>query len=299
MTAVDPPSAGHLPNIVVVTGISGAGKSTALKALEDAGFDAVDNPPMRVIPDLIRESAGAEGLAVGVDVRSRGFSVDAVTALLADHPGARLMLLDCDSDVARRRFTETRRRHPLPGAASPAEGIQQEKRLLQPLRGYAERVIDTSLLTARDLRRLVQAAFAGARFQQLSVAIESFSFPKGALRGADLVFDVRFLANPHYEDTLRPLTGRDEKVADFVKADPNYEPFIERLQGLLLFLLPLYEQEGKSYLTVAVGCTGGRHRSVAVAEHLGAFLTDQGWPVRIGHREIERRAPVSELEGAA
>lgn len=287
------------PNIVIVTGISGAGKSTALHALEDAGFDAVDNPPLTLAPALIAEGAEGIGLALGVDVRSRGFSVDAVEALLDANPGARLMYLDCDVDVAIRRFTETRRRHPLVEAGAPSRGIRQEKIILEPLRVRAERVIDTSLLSGRELRRLVQSAFGGGGDQHLSVAVESFSFAKGAPRGADLVFDVRFLANPHYEDSLRPLTGLDRAVADFVAADPSFKPFIERLQDLLLFLLPLYEQEGKSYLTVAVGCTGGRHRSVMTTERLGAFLTGRGWPVRIGHREIERRASVNEMEGAA
>lgn len=287
------------PNIVIVTGISGAGKSTALRALEDAGFDAVDNPPLTLAPALIEGGAAGVGLAIGVDVRSRGFSTEAVMKLLEANPGARLMFLDCDIDVAIRRFTETRRRHPLVDAGSPNEGIRREKAMLEPLRTPAERVIDTSLLTGRELRRLVQAAFGGPMDQHLGVAIESFSFAKGAPRGADLVFDVRFLANPHYVDALRPLTGLDRQVADFVAADPNFKPFIDRLQDLLLFLLPLYEQEGKSYLTVAIGCTGGRHRSVMATERLGAFLTDRGWPVRIGHREIERRSSLSEMEGAA
>jgi len=288
--------------VVIVTGVSGAGKSTALGALEDAGYDAVDNPPLALAPALVADSAAAgdaRGLALGVDVRSRGFSAEAVSALIASTPGARLIYLDCDVDVALRRFTETRRRHPLTEAGGAADGIRREKEILEPLRALAEKVIDTSLLTGRDLRRIVQAAFAAPGEARLGVSLESFSFPKGAPRGADLVFDVRFLANPHYDEALRPLTGLDAAVAGFVAADPNYGPFVGRLEDLLQFLLPLYEQEGKSYLTVAIGCTGGRHRSVAVTERLGAFLKGRGWPVRVGHREIERRASVNELEGAA
>ncbi len=287
------------PNIVIVTGVSGAGKSTALRALEDAGFVAVDNPPLSLAPAMIEQESAGAGLAIGVDVRTRGFSTDAVEALLKAYPGARLMFLDCDPEVAIRRFTETRRRHPMVDAKSPAEGMRRERLLLSPLRVVAERVIDTSLLSERELRRLVRAAFGGQGESQLSVAVESFSFPKGAPRGAELVFDVRFLANPHYVDELRPLTGLDRRVAEYIEADPNYAPFMDRLQDLALFLLPLYEQEGKSYLNIAIGCTGGRHRSVAVTERLGLYLIDRGWPVRIGHREIERRSALSEIEGAA
>ena len=286
-------------NIVIVTGVSGAGKTTALRALEDAGFDAVDNPPLTLAPALVKETAGGGGLAIGMDLRSRGFSADALAAFLRETPSARLVFLDCDVDVALRRFTETRRRHPLVEAGSPGGGIRREKAILDPLRSLADRVIDTSLLNGRELRRMVQAAYGDPNDKQLGVAIESFSFAKGAPRGADLVFDVRFLANPHYDEDLRPLTGRDAPVAEFVEADPNFSPFMLRLLDLALFLLPLFEQEGKSYLTIAIGCTGGRHRSVATAERLARDLTDRGWPVRIAHREIERTSTVNELEGAA
>ncbi len=278
------------PNIVIVTGVSGAGKSTALRALEDAGFDAVDNPPLALAPTLIDIADVGDDLALGMDMRSRGFSAGALLDLLDVYPEARLVFLDCDGDVAIRRFTETRRRHPLAGA--PADGIAKEKTALEPLRAAAERVIDTSLLTGRELRLLVQEAFGGGDDQRLAVAIESFSFAQGAPRGADLVFDVRFLANPHYVDDLRPHTGLDAPVAAFIAGDPSYKPFLDRIQDLLLFLLPLYEREGKSYLTVAVGCTGGRHRSVAATEAIGTALKDRGWPVRIAHREIERSAPL-------
>ncbi len=287
------------PNIIIVTGISGAGKSTALHALEDAGFDAIDNPPLTVLPALIEACENSAGLAIGVDIRSRGFSLEAIKRLLADYPGARLLFLDCDLEVAIRRFTETRRRHPLADAGSPVEGIRLERATMEPLRAQAERVIDTSLLSGRELRRLIQAGFGGNTERHLSLTLESFSFPKGAPRGADLVFDVRFLANPHYEDALRPLTGLDGDVAAFIQRDPNFQGFMDRLQDMLIYLLPLYELEGKSYLTVAIGCTGGRHRSVAVTEQLGAYLGERGWPVRIGHREIERRSPMNDVEGAA
>jgi len=291
----------EVSNLIIVTGISGAGKSTALRALEDIGYDAVDNPPLKLAAALIADSANARtgvGLALGMDVRSRGFSAAAVVQLLDAHPSAQLIFLDCDLDVAIRRFTETRRRHPLVAAGSPDDGIRQEKALLEPLRSRAAKAIDTSLLTGRDLRRVVQETFAGDGDHRLGVSVESFSFAKGAPRGADLVFDVRFLSNPHYEEKLRPLSGLDTPVADFVAADPAFAPFMARLEDLLMFLLPLYEREGKSYLTVGIGCTGGRHRSVMATERLGAALTKRGWPVRIAHRELERRASVRDLEGA-
>ena len=266
------------PNVVIVTGISGAGKSTALRALEDAGFVAVDNPPLTLASALIADGSDGPGLAIGVDIRSRGFSVQAVVDLLEEYPGARLVFLDCEVGAAIRRFTETRRRHPIADAASPAQAIRQEKAILDPLRIHAERLIDTTLLSARDLRRLVQAAFSAGGVPHLSVAIDSFSFAKRSPCGADLVFDVRFLANPHYQDDLRPLTGLDRRVNEFVESDPSYDPFMKKLEDMVAFLLPLYEHEGKSYLTVGIGCTGGRHRSVTVAEHLGKLLTERGWP---------------------
>jgi UPF0042 nucleotide-binding protein len=287
------------PNVVIVTGISGAGKSTALRALEDAGFVAVDNPPLTLASALIADGSDGPGLAIGVDIRSRGFSVQAVVDLLEEYPGARLVFLDCEVGAAIRRFTETRRRHPIADAASPAQAIRQEKAILDPLRIHAERLIDTTLLSARDLRRLVQAAFSAGGVPHLSVAIDSFSFAKRSPCGADLVFDVRFLANPHYQDDLRPLTGLDRRVNEFVESDPSYDPFMKKLEDMVAFLLPLYEHEGKSYLTVGIGCTGGRHRSVTVAEHLGKLLTERGWPVQITHREIERRADVNPLEAAS
>lgn len=284
------------PNVVIVTGISGAGKSTALRALEDAGFDAVDNPPMTLASALIAETESGSGLAIGVDIRSRGFSTDAVIALLKENPDARLMFLDCDIGIAIRRFTETRRRHPIADAPSPAQAIRQEKALLEPLRMHAEQLIDTSILSARDLRRMVQAAFNADGMPHLSVAIDSFSFAKRAPRGADLVFDVRFLANPHYQEELKPLTGLDAPVAEFVAADPSYKPFMQKLEDMVAFLLPLYEHEGKSYLTIGIGCTGGRHRSVTVAEHLSRLLTEQGWPVQVTHRESDVSPKANPLE---
>jgi len=294
---MDRPSAnGHA---LIVTGVSGAGKSTALKALEDVGYDAVDNPPLAMVRDMFARMRTTGDIAIGIDVRSQGFEPTALIALLQDQPDIRLLFLDCDIDVAIRRFTETRRRHPLVQAGSPAEGVAAEKTLLAPLSGRADRVIDTSMLTARELRRIVQGAYGQTGAQRLGVEVESFSFAQGAPRNADMVFDVRFLANPHYTAALRPLTGMDAPVREFIEADPNFAPFMHRIQELVLSLLPLFEAEGKSYLNIAIGCTGGRHRSIAATERLGAVLTEGGWPVRIVHREVERKASMDALEGAA
>lgn len=294
---MDRPSTGG--HAVIVTGVSGAGKSTALKALEDVDYDAVDNPPLAMVPEMLARMRATRDVAIGLDVRSQGFEPAGLIALLQNLPDVRLLFLDCDTDVAIHRFAETRRRHPLVQAGSPAEGVAREKTLFEPLREHADRVIDTSMLTAREFRHIVQGVYGEMGAQRLGVAVESFSFVKGAPRSADMVFDARFLANPHYEDALRPLTGMDAPVREFIEADLNFAPFMKRLEELVLSLLPLFEAEGKSYLNIAIGCTGGRHRSVATTERLGAVLTERGWPVRIVHREFERSASMDALEGAA
>lgn len=293
----------HRPNegghAVIVTGVSGAGKSTALNALEDIGFRAVDNPPLAMAREILGRMRASSDVVIGLDVRSEGFESEPLIELLKQEPDLRLLFLDCDTDTAIRRFAETRRRHPLVKAGSPAEGVRLEKALFEPLRPVAEKVIDTSLLTARELRRLVQEHFGDEGAPRLGVSVQSFSFARGAPRSADMVFDVRFLANPHYVEALRPLTGKDAPVRDFIAADKNFAPFMERLEDLVTSLLPLFEAEGKSYLNIAIGCTGGQHRSVAATERLGGVLTDRGWPVRIVHREVERSSTMDALEGAA
>jgi UPF0042 nucleotide-binding protein len=279
--------------VVLVTGLSGAGKASILRTLEDLGFETVDNPPLSIMEELVGD--GATPLAIGVDARSRGFEAADVLAVLKrlrrrPDTAATLVFATAEEAVLLRRYSETRRRHPLaPGGAlgsRVAEGIAREAALLAPLREAADLLVDTSDLPLPELRRMVERRFRPDGAERLSVAVVSFAYPRGLPREADLVFDLRFLRNPHYDPALRPLTGRDAPVAAHVEGDPDFAPFWARMTGLLDPLLPRYAAEGKKYLTVALGCTGGRHRSVLVAERLAAHLTTQGWRVDLIHREL-------------
>jgi UPF0042 nucleotide-binding protein len=280
--------------LVLVTGMSGAGRSSALAALEDAGYEAIDNLPLSLLAGVARaEGVRRPGLALDVDIRTRDFSLarfgETVDALFAlPEVEGRLLFIDCDDEVLRRRHTETRRRHPLAKDRPVIDGIKLERRLIEGLRARADVVIDTTALTLADLRRLVLGHFALEGRGGLGLFVTSFAYREGLPREADLVFDARFLANPHYEEALRPKTGLDAEVAAFVAADPAFAPFMAGLEGLLGPLLPRFEREGKSYLTIAVGCTGGRHRSVLVAERLGAFVRGLGYTVEVAHRDLGR-----------
>jgi UPF0042 nucleotide-binding protein len=277
------------PDLLVITGLSGAGHTTALRLLEDVGYEAVDNLPLSFLAG-IAAGAAHQPVAIGIDSRTRGFSPAAlfeqIDALKAAGRDVRLIYLGCSDEVLQRRFTETRRRHPLAMDRPVADGIKRERELLAPLLETADLVIDTSELKIGDLKRVLTSHFAADRAPGLSVAVISFSYRQGLPREADLVIDVRFLRNPHYEATLRDLTGRDPAVVGFIEADAGFAPFFGGLTGLLLPLLPRYEQEGKSYLTLAVGCTGGKHRSVMVAERLAAWLKAQGRSVELRHRDL-------------
>jgi len=276
--------------LILVTGLSGAGRSTALKALEDLGYEAVDNLPLA----LLNVPSGFDRpMAIGIDFRTRGFSAEAAlerVARLRAEPGIKLtvLFLICSDEVLQRRFTETRRRHPLAQDRPVADGIRRERELLGPLAAEADLTVDSTDLAIPDLKRLMHGHFALDRKPGLAVSVMSFSYRQGLPREADLVFDVRFLANPHYVDSLRPLTGRDGPVGAYIEADPAFARFHLDLTHLLLPLLPGYEREGKSYLTLAVGCTGGKHRSVFVAERLAAWLGQQGRPVVLRHRDLAR-----------
>ena len=276
--------------LVLVTGMSGAGRSTALSILEDLGYESIDNLPLDLLQPLI--AGGRRSVALGIDIRTRGFAVAPLLAQLdrdLNGAGLRLTLLfvDCDDTILGRRYTETRRRHPLARGRPVTDGIAAERTLLSPLRARADLVIDTSALAPAELRHILAGHFKQQGADGMAVCVTSFAYRNGLPREADLVFDVRFLQNPHYEPELRPLTGRDEAVDRFIAADPRLEPFFAKLTDLLASVLPDYRDEGKTYLTIALGCTGGRHRSVAIAERLAAWFATQGERVTLLHRDLE------------
>lgn len=282
--------------LTLITGLSGAGLSVALKALEDQGYEAIDNLRLALVPPLVQAAGEGERrpLAIVVDSRTRDFHA---AALLRELEALRarpelevdLVFLECGNEVLRRRFTETRRRHPLATDRRVADGIQLERTLLDPVKSVADVVIDTTTLSLHDLRRLMATQFALGETPALTVFVTSFSFRQGLPREADLVFDVRFLKNPHWDAKLRPMSGLDREVDEHVASDPDFMLYFSRLTGLLEPLLPRYTREGKSYLTIAVGCTGGRHRSVAVAERLTVWLDERGVRVMVNHRDLTER----------
>ncbi len=278
--------------VLVVTGLSGAGRSTALKALEDMNCEVVDNLPLRLVPSLIQQGpAEGRGLAIGVDVRTRDFAADVfaqqVEELRSQASGRiDLVFLDCANDVIARRYTETRRVHPMASDRPLSDGIAAERRLLSPLLDGADVVIDTSLTNIHEFGRLLRDRLVGEPVGEANVLVTSFSYRHGVPRDADLVIDVRFLRNPHYDSELRSKTGRDRDVGAFITEDPDYEEFFSRLTNLLALLLPRFNEEGKSYLTIAIGCTGGQHRSVYVAEELRNWLAERATRVDVRHREL-------------
>jgi len=234
-------------------------------------------------------------MAIGVDVRTRDFSADGVLAVLAKieempEMDVDVLFLDCQSDVLVRRFSETRRPHPLAPQDAPLAGIGRENGILAPIRHRADHVVDTSEMTPHDLRAEIGRLFGGPGFDDLMVLVQSFSYKRGLPRGLDMVFDVRFLNNPHWVSELRDKDGRDADVAGYVAGDARFDPFFKQLSDMVHLLLPAFKDEGKSYLTIGIGCTGGQHRSVAVAEKLSNALAEQEWRVSTRHRELERRA---------
>ncbi len=293
--------------VVLVSGPSGAGRSSAINVLEDLGFEAIDNLPLSLIPRLLDGPPLPRPVALGVDVRNRDFSSEGLMELVdALHRKAsvrcELLYLDCDTDTLLRRFSETRRRHPLSPEDPPQVGLQREMELLAPIRERADVLIDTSALTPHQLRAEIARWFAPPSGQPMAVQVQSFSYKRGLPRGVDMVFDCRFLANPHWQPDLRARDGRDADVVAHVEADPRFAPFFARVHDLLASLLDAYVDEGKSSLTVAFGCTGGKHRSVAMAEKMARTLAEQGWRVSKRHRELERQAapaPVAEAGSGA
>jgi len=256
--------------------------------------------PLSLLPSLIgagetRSTEQRSPVAIGVDIRTRDFGVDELLAFvdtLADAPGleVRLVFLDCEDEVLRRRYTETRRRHPLAADRPVLDGIRHERRMVLALRDRSDLVIDTTDFALNDLRQLVRGHFSLDIESKLAISVVSFSFRRGLPREADLVFDARFLKNPHYEPDLRARTGLDPEVAAFIAADAGFEEFFEAMTGLVAPLLPRFQQEGKTYLTIAIGCTGGQHRSVYVADRLTAWLTGRGEQASVAHRELQDSA---------
>ena len=284
----------YLRRLVLVTGPAGAGRTSAIRVLEDLGYEVIDNIPLRLIGPLLDDPATDRPLALGIDPRNRHFSIGEVSDVLgqmANVPGVmpELLYLDCATDVLLRRFSETRRRHPMAEEDRVEAGIQRELALLAPLRERADILIDTSGLNVHQLRAEVERWFAPEGQGVLSVAVESFSYKRGLPRSVDMVFDCRFLANPYWEPHLRALTGQDQTVKDHIRTDSRFEGFEAKVHDIVRWLLPAYRDEGKSHLSVAFGCTGGQHRSVALAENLAAALAEEGWRVSIRHRELDRK----------
>lgn len=279
--------------LILVTGPSGAGRTTAIRALEDLGYEAIDNMPFSLLPRLLQGPALGLPLALGIDTRNREFSTLALLECIDDLSRQapldfEVLYLDCNDDILLRRFSETRRRHPMARDEDPLRGIAREKGLLDAVRNRADVLIDTSDWSPHALRAEIDRMFSLEQTQGLAVSLHSFSYKRGLPRSADMVFDCRFLQNPHWDTELRPLTGLDGAVADYVAKDLRYDGFIAQVTTLCESLLPAYKDEGKSHFSVAFGCTGGRHRSVAVTEVIAHALALSGWQVSCRHRELER-----------
>lgn len=286
---------GH--RVVFVTGPSGAGRSTAINALEDIGFETISNLPLTLIPRLLEGPPLPRPVALGIDVRNRDFSVTALIEmidLLTRSPEVALevLYLDCQAETLVRRYAETRRRHPLAPAETPAQGVEREADLLAPVRVRADVLIDTSEMTPHDLRAEIGRWFAPEGAARLAVSVQSFSYKRGVPRGVDMVLDCRFLRNPYWVEALRPLSGQSPEVAAYIEADARFDEFFTKVRDLTLLLLPAQVEEGKTHLSIGFGCTGGQHRSVAVAEKLAKTLAEAGWQVSKRHQELERRATV-------
>ncbi|HVI98663.1 MAG TPA: RNase adapter RapZ [Sphingomonas sp.] len=295
--------------ILLVTGMSGAGKSTVLKTLEDLGWEVVDNLPLVLLDRLLsappaKDAPGdSRPLALGIGARTRDFDpqriVERIKALRERHGyDIGTLFLDCSGQELERRYAETRRRHPLALDRPASDGIWRERELLTPLRRWANRLIDTSDLAANALQQQVRTTFARDDLDQPTLSVMSFGYARGLPRNADLVFDMRFLRNPHWVEALRPGTGLDEDVSAYVAGDPAYAEAMARIESLLALLLPRYRAEGKAYVTLAFGCTGGRHRSVHVAERIARWLRSEGFSPTVSHRDLGT-APQDSLEDAA
>ncbi|HKX78149.1 MAG TPA: RNase adapter RapZ [Novosphingobium sp.] len=290
--------------ILLVTGLLGAGKTTALRELEDLGWEIIDNFPIRLL-DRLLESPSPDGdahaaqagpqLAVGFDTRTRGFDPQAIIQQVKSFGRKHdlelnTLFIDCSSAELERRYNETRRRHPRAADMPASAGIREERELLAPLRRWADMLIDTTEFSSNELRQVIRERFAPADGQPLTITVSSFGFSRGMPPIADLVFDMRFLDNPHWDDQLRPLTGKDAGVGAYIRRDPAFEEAFARIRDLILMLLPRYRAQGKAYVHIAFGCTGGRHRSVYVAEQIAQALRQSGFSPTLLHRNLGSRA---------
>jgi RNase adapter protein RapZ len=293
--------------ILLVTGLSGAGKSTVLRTLEDLGWEAVDNLPLSLLEHLLSTppSAGASGdrpLALGIDSRTRGFDAERIVtqikrlALVHDHP-VEMLFLDCAGAELLRRYSATRRRHPLAPDRPATDGVAAERELMAPLRRWADHIFDTTDTDSNALQQQVRRRFGGPGGVP-TLTLISFGFARGLPRSADMVFDMRFLKNPHWVDRLREKTGLDQAVGEHIATDEAYDDALKRIEALLITLLPRYQAEGKSYVSIAFGCTGGRHRSVHVAQRVAARLRAEGFSPTVEHRDLAS-PPRDAIERAA
>lgn len=297
MTSPATPTTAALQRILLVTGMSGAGKSTALRTFEDMGWETVDNLPVSLFERLFEAPVSIDrrdaerSLAIGIDSRTRGFNANGIVERikkLEEQHGFRVetLFLDASGSVLEKRYSETRRRHPLAQDRPAAEGIGREREMMMPLRRWADHLIDTSDNSAHDLQQDLRNRFAASDNSSTTLTIASFGFARGILRNADLVFDMRFLRNPHWEESLKPLTGQDEAVAAYIAEDPAYDEAVARIEELILLLVPRYRVTGKAYVTIAFGCTGGRHRSVHIAERIAERLRKEGFSPTVAHRDL-------------
>lgn len=284
-----------LRNVVLITGMSGSGRSFALKTLEDMGYETIDNLPLSLLESVALANRFVQRpLGISVDVRTRDFSakpfLEELEKLTSDpNTSTQLVFFDCDDDVLARRYNESRRLHPLAHERPVNDGIRLERNLIEPLREFADIVIDTSLLSTADLRGQLRRHFLPKQARGLSIFVMSFSFRHGLPREADMVFDARLLKNPFYDEELRPFSGEDAQVANFIKKDKVFSPYIKSIKSLLSASLPRFVEEGRGYLTIAVGCTGGQHRSVFIAKVLSEWLQETKNHVKLKHRDLKKR----------
>ena len=281
--------------LVIVTGLSGAGRTTTIRCLEDLGYETIDNLPISLVSRVVAPGMPGAKIALGLDTRTRDFTIKAVLDMLAELSAHSWLSLEvvfvtASNAILVRRFSETRRRHPLAPAETPHDGIDRERDLLNEIQDASTVVLDTSDMSPPDVRAQVDRFFNRGGESKLAITIHSFSYKRGAPAAIDMVFDCRFLNNPYWDPSLRSLDGRSDGVQNFVQNDTRFEEFFAKVMDLSFFLLPAYVDEGKTHFSIGFGCTGGQHRSVALAETVAKALANHGWVVSVRHRELERRA---------